>query len=494
MLSYAKTCENEYVTVELEQTSMSEVIAREYQYHRSCYKKITRKPKEKSEEEIREMAGYEKCFDKCFVKEHIICNGEVMKVSQLSSVYADLQEREEVAVKGASNRLIKLRLKNFGDSVSFFRNNTETSCELIYSNNPVAEHKKVHTTLSTERENVEKVAKLLRNEINSHEGAFNSWPPTSEDLVKDDLMMPHLLELFLRTLFSKNKVVSARVDRLVKSIGQDIIYNNSRGKVKTLKHTQLGLILKRKTGSKQIINYVNRLGHCISYDEVNMIETAVADEQMKKQMYLSYVPNNVQPSVFVTFVYDNCDHNPETLSGVSMHCTNGIIVQRTAPQHIMQHTTVETVNQRIGKIRSFAAVTRELDAYYTPSVKVNPPTISNVQSNTNMIYQLISKKSDFLWLIARYVNGARIVEQQKVPGWTGFHNEVTNTIDPGLHFVDYLPAIDGSPTKMETVQEILMQIKMKSEKLGLSCADAVFDHAIYAKALEVITNPLLSPA
>ena len=221
-----------------------------------------------------------------------------------------------------------------------------------------------------------------------------------------------------------------------------------------------------------------------------MIETAVADEQMKKQMYLSYVPNNVQPSVFVTFVYDNCDHNRETLSGVSTHCTNGIIVQRTAPQHIMQHTTVETVNQRIGKIRSFSAVTKELDAYYTPSVKVNPPTISNVQSNTNMINQLISKKSDFLWLIARYFNGARMVEQQKVPGWTGFHNEVTNTIDPGLHSVYYLPAIDGSPTKMETVQEILMQIKMKSEKLGLSCDDAFFDHAIYAKALEVITNPI----
>ena len=178
LISYAKSCENEYVTVELEHTSMSEVIAREYQYHRSCYKKITRKPKEKSEEEIREMAGYEKCFDtlKEFVKEHIICNGVVMKVSQLSSVYADLQE------------------DSFGDSVSFFINNTETSCELIYSNNPAAEHKKVHTTLSTERENVENVAKLLRNEINSYEGAFNSWPPTSEDLVKDDLMMPHLLE------------------------------------------------------------------------------------------------------------------------------------------------------------------------------------------------------------------------------------------------------------------------------------------------------------
>ena len=41
----------------------------------------------------------------------------------------------------------------------------------------------------------------------------------------------------------------------------------------------------------------------------------------------TFVPSNIQPSQFVTFLWDNNDINPESLSGVSMHCTNGIIIQ-----------------------------------------------------------------------------------------------------------------------------------------------------------------------
>ena len=167
----------------------------------------------------------------------------------------------------------------------------------------------------------------------------------------------------MRTLFSKNKAASFRVDRLVRSFTQDLIFSTYRGKRKTQKHTELGLVLKRKTGSKQIVSLLNKFGHCISYDEVNMVETAVAEEQLYQKMYSSYVPDSVQPSV--------------------------------APED-----------------------------------------------------------------------------------------------EQGLHTVLYLPAIDGSPTKMEVIQELLSQIKIKAEQPGLKSADAVFDHGIYAKALEVLTNPV----
>ena len=42
---------------------------------------------------------------------------------------------------------------------------------------------------------------------------------------------------------------------------------------------------------------------------------------------------------------------------------------------------------------------------------------------------------------------------------------------------------------MDTVQEVLRQIKAKAESLGLENTDLVFDHAIYPKAVEVLTNP-----
>ena len=76
-----------------------------------------------------------------------------------------------------------------------------------------------------------------------------------------------------------------------------------------------------------MLDSLNHLGHSISYDEVNNVKTSFAELNVKNQSNRSFVPNNDQPSSFVTFVYDNCDHNPEMLSGASLHITNGIIIQ-----------------------------------------------------------------------------------------------------------------------------------------------------------------------
>ena len=58
--------------------------------------------------------------------------------------------------------------------------------------------------------------------------------------------------------------------------------------------------------------------------------------------------------------------------------------------------------------------------------------------------------------------------------------------------VRYLPTIDQSPTKPDTVLEMLLQAKEKAEKLGLLETDLVVDQAIYAKAVEILSNSLLS--
>ena len=94
----------------------------------------------------------------------------------------------------------------------------------------------------------------------------------------------------------------------------------TNGKLKTVKHIQLGIVLKRKTGSKDMTRCLNHLGHCLSYCELLRIEIYVAETESKRG-YQLYVPNNVQLSQFVSFVFDNCDHNPESFKGLSMHCT-----------------------------------------------------------------------------------------------------------------------------------------------------------------------------
>ena len=43
--------------------------------------------------------------------------------------------------------------------------------------------------------------------------------------------------------------------------------------------------------------------------------------------------------------------------------------------------------------------------------------------------------------------------------------------------------------RLDTVQEVLREVKAKPESLGLESTDLVFDHAIYAETVAVLTNP-----
>ena len=74
------------------------------------------------------------------------------------------------------------------------------------------------------------------------------------------------------------------------------------------------------------------MGHAISYNEVNLVETKLADDQAQI-VSREFIPTIIQNSSFVTFVFDNCDHNMESIYGATLHCTNGIIIQVKAQEN-----------------------------------------------------------------------------------------------------------------------------------------------------------------
>ena len=97
---------------------------------------------------------------------------------------------------------------------------------------------------------------------------------------------------------------------------------------KTIKHVELGLRAKLKTGSRKCITWPNRLGHCISYHEENLVKTAITEEQINNFSTAAFVPSAIRPSEFVMFVYDNGDINIESIYNKSYHCMNAIAIQR----------------------------------------------------------------------------------------------------------------------------------------------------------------------
>ena len=108
--------------------------------------------------------------------------------------------------------------------------------------------------------------------------------------------------------------------------GQDIVHSGSHGKVKTPKH----MAVCHLTGSKQIIKILYRMGHCASYDTVEMIDTALAREILAKTEAEGVaIPSNIAPGSFIQFAADNNDINEETLDGKqTTHVTTLVVYQK----------------------------------------------------------------------------------------------------------------------------------------------------------------------
>ena len=101
------------------------------------------------------------------------------------------------------------------------------------------------------------------------DNSYASCPPNATGLCHKG-NVPELLSHLLSSILVKEvaKKTSTALT-LISSVGQDIIYSLLRDRKRTKKHVALGLCLKRKRVSEYILTWLNRLGHCISYDEVN---------------------------------------------------------------------------------------------------------------------------------------------------------------------------------------------------------------------------------
>lgn len=159
-----------------------------------------------------------------------------------------------------------------------------------------------------------------------------------------------------------------------------------------------------------------------------------------------------------------------------MHITNGIVIQIKSYTTRDRHPSNRILVQRK---RSFKAIENKLPRY--KGITRDEPTHLNSPIPYDQPYENqieISDLIDFFWILLR-------MNSSTIPGWKGFNFLIHPFNDEPVHEITYLPAINESPTKMDTVLELLYQSKEKAEKLGLVETDVVLDQAIYAKACEV---------
>jgi hypothetical protein len=114
----------------------------------------------------------------------------------------------------------------------------------------------------------------------------------------------------------------------VLSSSRNVVYTGTKERIETSKHMCMGLGLKSLTGSRKVVDLINKMEHSISYHTAEEIETETASSITSKERV---TPDNIlqKASLSTTIAWDNYDEMTETLSGKkALHDTVGLCFKK----------------------------------------------------------------------------------------------------------------------------------------------------------------------
>ena len=121
---------------------------------------------------------------------------------------------------------------------------------------------------------VRDIALLLREEINRAERFPLSNNLKTKDIKRGEVTVPELVTNFFQNLIGVPDVRrwESNFKKIrIKSMSEDAVFAATAGLKKPQKHLMFGIALKSLTGSRNVIEIMNRLGHCVSYHTIEEI-------------------------------------------------------------------------------------------------------------------------------------------------------------------------------------------------------------------------------
>ena len=118
---------------------------------------------------------------------------------------------------------------------------------------------------SNSEKDIVSTASMMRENIKTLKDTM-PWPPDVHDIDTSKISITDYLDLFLSTLVSgcSMESTSSKVNRLKLSIGEELVYAISYGRVKTPKSILYPYTIKSLTNSTKLITINNQLGHGVS--------------------------------------------------------------------------------------------------------------------------------------------------------------------------------------------------------------------------------------
>lgn len=122
-------------------------------------------------------------------------------------------------------------------------------------------------------------------------------------------------------------ILSSKILKM-KSLYQIIFFMIKKHHKRTSLHIITGLSIHSMTKNKSLINHLNRIGVCISYNEVLRFRNGLALYNISSCENTIPLPSRFDKKIWTTAAFDNFDHEEGTLSGINgSHDTVAVLFQ-----------------------------------------------------------------------------------------------------------------------------------------------------------------------
>jgi hypothetical protein len=287
--------------------------------------------------------------------------------------------------------------------------------------------------------------------------------------------------------------------RVTVSIAQDIVSATTSGRQKMPKHIVLACDLYYTFQSEMLIQILNRMGHCISYDSVKRHMAALADAQSRQDMCRSTtIPSNIEkyvPGRLIQHVMDNLDFREETLYGRTTHVTSQIVVQKAAScsrdlplistTHCRSRTVLEPRQIHINMDQRAVKLPKVLH------VNSHVNQVSLEWYNPNEHLTDVAQQIDLAWAVCRHaqcIAGNEDLKQLPISGWKAFNVNISVMKENSTCKADavgFLPLFDGSSQDTSVIRTLMIRAQERTTELCQPQCVVACDLGIYQIARKV---------
>lgn len=459
-----------------------DLIAKEVKYHHSCknkYMKQAQRQQQQPKEQSSRIKSHEMAFRE--LERHI--NDKLVQTPGAEALKSLHQKYIQYLGDEQSNYSAQCLQAKILDSFPMLKIAKDSNKQGSVVHNQVLSHDEAIGIAFFDGHKIKETALYLRSLILEAMNSQMSLPnPLSPEVLAtgQDETPPQLLEFLTVLLCGVKGNLTEKKERHVQSVADDIMFITTRGRTKPGKQLCLGLAMKSLTGSRRVVEILNRLGHSVSYHLVEEYETELATVIQDKGQLL---PDGLiqAPGLCTAVAFDNYDELCETLSGAgTLHDTVGICYQNISDQNETtvkdggtSNTHQDTTRPACSR-RSFTYQERNLEPYRKKpkmgQFAYDVTSVPRPQELTLLEYR------DCLWMMC--------MESHPTPLWTGWNSLITVDVLPQQRVL-YLENITLPPTRNDVVLETMKIAQEIAEECGEDYMLVHYDLAIARPALQI---------